>query len=229
MKPEAVRRSGPKFRAFRAWTLDGYRLRSANPAGGYWTAGINHAECRRSEYDRLTPLGHDKPPATVRPSHDAPHPRCRCGLYAWHEPHELTRFGGAGELVHGVVLMWGRIEVHGEGLRSEYAEPVLLAYGDEQTHKHVRRVQAIASELGLPAVELDDLEEAAKAFGEPVPEELRPHRTRPLEGDPRWVAPLAAGGLLLATAGMIGGLMQAQRRAATARAQSSPTPPSREP
>ena len=223
MRPGPVRRSGRKFRAFRAWTLDGYRLRSANPAGGHWTPGVNRAECRRSAYDRVVPMpamwaapGVPGPFERSGAAHRAPDPSCRCGLYAWHDPGRLLGFvGQRAELVYGVVLAWGRIEVHADGLRAEYAEPVILAYRETQTYRHVRRVQAIGSELGLPVVELDELEEAAMGFGEPVPPELRPKRIPAFEVDPRWGVPLAASGILLAAAGLVGGLRQAQRRATT--------------
>jgi len=218
LTPEPVRRAGAKFRAYRAWTLDGYRLRSANPAGGHWTAGVNRAECRRSTYDRVVPMPTLWPAPDLeeaRPTHRAPDPRCRCGLYAWHDPAQLTGFvGQRAELVYGAVLAWGRVEVHADGLRAEYAEPVVLAYRDDQTYRHVRRVQAIGSELGLPVVELGDLEREASSFGELVPAELRPKRFPPFEVDPRWGVPLAASGILLAAAGLVSGLRQAQRRAA---------------
>jgi hypothetical protein len=222
LTPDPVRRSGKKFRAYRAWTFDGYKLRSANPAGGHWTPGVNHAECRRSayEYSALVPntwaastgLNRVQP---SRSAHAAPHHRCHCGLYAWHDPARLPGASGfAAEYVYGAILAWGRIEVHGDGLRAEYAEPVLLAYDESQSYKHVRRVQAIGSELGLPVVEVDELEEASKAFGEPVPRELRPDRGQPFEVGPRLALALTAGGMLLASAGLAARVKQDQRRAA---------------
>ena len=233
MRPGPVKRSGKKFRAFRAWTLDGYRLRSANPAGGHWTPGVNRAQCRRSSYDRLIPMpamwattGVDGDPDVSDARHRAPEPKCRCGLYAWHEPDQLAGFvGQRGELVYGAIVAWGRIEVHSDGLRAEYAEPVVLAYRDSQSYAHVRRVQAIGAELDLPVVELSELAQAAEGFGEPVPAELRPERIPPFEVDPRWGVPLAASGLLLAAAGLLGGLKQAQRRASASAAGSSASYP----
>lgn len=222
MSPESARHTGKKFRGFRAWTLDGYRLRSANPAGGHWMAGVNHAECRRTAYDPvpLPPTIWGMPGFSSRSStaeHVAPDPDCRCGLYAWYEPRGLAGFGvGGAELVYGVVLAWGRVEAHLEGLRAEYAEPVVLAYTETQSYKHVRRVQAIGSELGLQVVELGELEAAAREYGQPVPMELRPKRIPGLELDARWAFPLAAGGLLVATVSVLEGLKKAQRRAAAA-------------
>lgn len=218
MSPEPIRRSGRKFRVFRAWTLDGYRLRSANPAGGHWSAGVNRAACRRPAYDPMPPLqalwaglADEGASATA---HRAPDPRCRCGLYGWYDADRLAGFPGFGaELVYGAVLAWGRLEAHADGLRAEYAEPAMLAYSESQSFRHVRRIQAIGSELELPVVELRELEQAAAAVGEAVPPELRPTREPPFDLDPRWAVPLAAGGLLVATAGLLGGIKQAQRRA----------------
>lgn len=229
MSSRPERHSGQKFRAFRAWTLDGYRLRSANPAGGHWVAGVNRAECRRATYVPPSPLQtflaapERDASAQHAGAHRAPDHRCRCGLYAWHETGRLAGFPhGDAELVYGAVLAWGRVEVHLDGLRSEYAEPVLLGFSESQSYRHVRRVQAIGSELGLPVVELAELEDAARAFGQPVPADLRPHRAAPFEVDPRWAVPLASG-VLVAAAGLVGGIRQAQRRAGTSAGQAGTT------
>ena len=223
MNPEPLRRSGPRFRGFRAWTLDGYRLRSANPAGGHWMAGVNQAECRRVAYLRAVPgAGPWSVPLGPRESHDAPGAGCACGLYAWHDVDRLpSPPGWETEWVYGGVLAWGRVEVHADGFRAQYAEPAVLAYSDEQTHRHVRRVQAIASELGLPAVELAELERTTDALGEAVPPELRPQGPTPAEVGARWALGLAAGGALLAAAGIISGSRQRRGPAATR----PPTPP----
>jgi hypothetical protein len=223
LTPDPVRRSGRRFLGYRAWTFDGYRLRSANPAGGHWVAGVNRAECRRLAYLRAMPGAVPWAPGlNARRDHTAPEPSCACGLYAWHDAGRLPRPPGwEAEWVYGAVLAWGTTEVHADGFRAELAEPVVLSYSDDQTHRHVRRVQAIASELGLPAVELERLEEAAAGLGEPVPEELRPHAPSPAEIGARWALGLAAGGALLAAAGIIGGARPRQRR------PSAPDPPSR--
>ena len=173
-------------------------------------AGVNRAECRRMAYLRAMPGAVPWGPGFApRRAHTAPEATCACGLYAWHDVTRLPRPPGwEAEWVYGAVLAWGTTEVHADGFRAEFAEPVVLAYSDDQTHRHVRRVQAIASELGLRAVELERLEEAAAELGEPVPEELRPHAPSPAEIGARWALGLAAGGALLAAAGIIGGARQ---------------------
>jgi hypothetical protein len=204
--------------------LDGYRLRSANPAGGHWMAGVNRAECRRAAYLRAMPGAVPWAPAlSPRRLHAAPAPTCACGFYAWHETGRLPQPPGwEAEWVYGAVLAWGRTEVHADGFRAEFAEPVVLAYSEEQTHRHVRRVQAIASELGLPAVELERLEKVAHAYGEAVPADLRPDGPSPAEIGARWAIGLAAGGALLAAAGIIGGTRPRQRRGPSAGAPRRP-------
>jgi hypothetical protein len=107
--------------------------------------------------------------------HDAPHPGCECGMYAWFEiggtRGKLN--SGGGLRVWGAVTAWGRIEVHADGFRAEYAEPVALAYSPRDPYEDVVRVQAVAGELGLPFVTLDDLPAEAGKYGQAVPDEMR--------------------------------------------------------
>lgn len=156
---------------YRAWKLDGHALRSFTMRDR-WDAEPKRAVC---QYGTFRVQG-DLPPTTSEgvvagdEAHPAPHPECMCGLYAAHcAPPEL----GAYE-VHGAVLAWGEIEVHPTGFRAEWAKPVVLAYASSQPYEHVTRLQAIAGELNLPCVELDQLEQTASVLGQPVAEELRP-------------------------------------------------------
>jgi hypothetical protein len=71
--------------------------------------------------------------ANRRSRHEAPVGPCTCGLYALHpwaiegSPHWRTP-GGEEELIAaGVIEAWGRVHVHGEGFRAQYARPVALA------------------------------------------------------------------------------------------------------
>ena len=54
----------------------------------------------------------------------------------------------------------------------------MLAYSKQQPRQSVRRIQALGSEMGLRVVELRALEAVARELGGPVPERLRPARTR---------------------------------------------------
>jgi hypothetical protein len=68
-----------------------------------------------------------------RSRHEAPFGPCTCGLYALHpwaisgSSHWCTP-GPEEELIAaGVIEAWGRVHVHGEGFRAQYARPVALA------------------------------------------------------------------------------------------------------
>jgi hypothetical protein len=176
---EPVHRAG-KALGFRRWTLDGYRLLSANAAlGKFWSIGINEAVCHFDEYRAL---GLRTPSRGGAPAgHTPPHPDCECGLYGWYDvptydgrfdPYRMAPIPNGH--VYGAVTAWGQIEAHPTGFRSQYAEAVMLAYDPEKSYAHVTRVQTIAEEMGLPCVELSELAERAAPFGEPIPEELRP-------------------------------------------------------
>jgi len=72
--------------------------------------------------------------ASQRPrrGHRAPARGCGCGLYAVHPHAAGTALGylrGGANLgaVAGIVEAWGRVEVHEDGFRAEYARPVAIA------------------------------------------------------------------------------------------------------
>lgn len=173
----SVTRTG-KALGFRSWKLSGYELRSANEAFGGWKIDEpTEAECmggQRPAWSMVASL----PPELQVPeqAHEAPHPDCECGLYALHAPEFMSRWHHDKPLmVHGAVLGWGRMEVHHEGWRAQYAQPVMLAFdGDRQPYNHCERVKAMGAELGLPVVEWPEFEAEARKLAEPVPEDLRP-------------------------------------------------------
>jgi hypothetical protein len=207
-----VTRTG-KALGFRSWKLDGYNLFSANAHFGGWKIDEpTEAVCYGGTEAQLTaaaaqlfsfgssPLA----PAKVQRAkpnrdHSAPHPGCGCGLYALHAPEFMSRWHQDEPLmVHGAVLGWGRMEVHREGWRAQYAQPVMLAFdGDRQPYNHCERVKAMGEELGLPVVEWVEFEAEARKLAEPVPTELRPLRT-PAEYDPfgSWMG-AARGGIVV--------------------------------
>jgi hypothetical protein len=175
-----LQRTG-KALGFRVWSLDGYRLLSANAAmKAYWDIGVNEAVCHFAQYQSLGYLAQRRgAPA----GHSAPHPDCECGLYAYYDvpiPQSLSLnslvYGHLGrtDRVYGAVTAWGPIEAHATGFRARYAEPVMLAYHPEQPYQHVIRVQALASEMGVECVELSELAQRAACFGEPIAPDLRP-------------------------------------------------------
>lgn len=182
-QPELIR-SQNKLIGYRGWTLDGYKLGSANRRqhGGYWTIGPNKAECRKTA--RATFLANGDAAAVPSDSeHDAPHPDCECGLYAYFDIHRENNPHNLKPDVWGAVVAWGRVEVHQSGFRAEYAEPVAFGYSPRDAYEDVRRIEAVAGELGLPFVTFDELEAEALKHGQLVTEEMRP--VPPLIAPPR--------------------------------------------
>lgn len=183
-----------KIIGYRGWTLDGYRLVSANARqhAGWWKIGPNKAECRLEQrIAYITQLGgpiaaqHLWQQVRSAGVHNAPHPNCECGLYAYfdvcreHNPHF---FATAKSFVWGAIAAWGHVEVHAGGFRAEYAEPIALGYDPGDPPEQVGKHRAIAEELGLPFVPFDELQAEAVKHGQLVPEDLRPEYTSPLPG-----------------------------------------------
>lgn len=166
-----------KVIGYRAWTLDGYRLKSGNAVqhGGYWEIGPNRAVCRIQQRARYLGARGDSLPGLTLPAHDAPHRECECGLYAWFKVNRKSGKlnAGGGLTVYGAVTAWGRMEVHADGFRAEYAEPVALAYSPRDPYEDLVKAETMAGELGLPLVTLDDLPAEAGKHGQDVPDELR--------------------------------------------------------
>lgn len=68
-------------------------------------------------------------------SHDAPDASCECGLYAHHPWSaygrcEIESCYHRSGFVLGFVFAWGKIEVHREGFRAEYAKPAAFLLAD---------------------------------------------------------------------------------------------------
>jgi hypothetical protein len=132
-----------------------------------WDGPVVHAKCYPANRTLLFGNGWlDEP-------HDAPHPDCKCGVYAYH------RLPGAGPIpdpgrAFGVVALWGRIEVHRDGMRAEHAAIKALGFWPELGGAHARRMGAIASALGVELVEHAGLPDVADEFGSPPPPALVP-------------------------------------------------------
>jgi hypothetical protein len=148
--------------AFRNWRV----FRDGEPAGQLssirfpliWSQREVRAECRRFE------LADD----LVAPRHAAPHADCGCGIGAYERPRAdfaATDFRG----VCGIVTLWGRIVVDDDWLRAEHARVEALATYSRWLGRQRDRVARIAGELGVDLVELEDLELAARSYGDPVP------------------------------------------------------------
>jgi len=140
---------------YRQWRLNEWGLTS--PFHDYaWEKGVNTALCAR------------------RPGHleHAPAHSCGCGLHAWYRP--APRLGHATPaLVGGAIAMWGDVELHPTGLRSQYACVVALVLPWIGTSKR-RRVTRVGELLEVEIVPLNALTVAAERYGKPVSDALVP-------------------------------------------------------
>jgi hypothetical protein len=107
--------------------------------------------------------------------HDAPHPKCRCGVYAWHRLPSPGPVPDPGR-VFGVAALWGRIEVHADGMRAEHAAIRALGLTSGLGEAHRRRMEAIAVRLSVALVDEAELPSAALAYGSELPASMLPER-----------------------------------------------------
>ena len=134
-----------------------------------WDEPVVHARCYPANRSLLFGRG------WVDEPHDAPHPDCRCGVYAWHalpSPGPVPDPGRA----FGVVVLWGRLEVHEDGIRAEHAAIRTLGFSPRLGAGYRRTMEAIAARLGVELVEEPNLPAAALRHGAPLPEALVPRR-----------------------------------------------------
>lgn len=115
-----------------------------------------------------------------------PEHACSCGIYAYYDPCPRTASAFTRDLVAGAVVMWGRVELHGTGLRAEYAQIVALELPLSPGPKR-RSVVEVADRLGVAAVAHRQLRAVAREQGVPLDRSLRPPRVRePVVGSWRW-------------------------------------------
>lgn len=96
--------------------------------------------------------------------HRAPAPGCECGVSAYLEPQlsfPTVDFRG----VTGIVTMWGRLEVHADHVRAEYARVEALAVYRHWSARQRTAVEAVASALGADLIDLREQAEAAELYG----------------------------------------------------------------
>lgn len=109
--------------------------------------------------------------AGAEPGHDAPDPSCDCGVSAYHEPQRrfsTVDFRG----VSGIVTLWGRIEVHDDRMRAEFARVEALALYSRWSARQRNAVTTVARQLGVELVDLREQAEAAAGYGAALPPEL---------------------------------------------------------
>ena len=151
---------------FRRWRLVGERLTSPFiPLR--WERRAAQARCYPANRSLLFGQGWLDSP------HDAPHPDCKCGIYAW---HALPSPGPVPDpdRVFGVISLWGRIEVHADGMRGQHAAIGALGVAPSMGSSQTARLRAIAGRLGVELVDEADLPLAAREHGSPLPRALVP-------------------------------------------------------
>jgi hypothetical protein len=133
--------------AFRTFRAMGARLRSPYRKV-FWDDRVLSAVCECSHGS----------------SHRAPSPGCNCGIYATFRPqYDFARIDYRG--VVGIVSVWGRIEVHRDGMRAEHARVEALSVYGRWHRRQKRAVSTIAKELGVELVALEELEWVAGRYG----------------------------------------------------------------
>ena len=132
-----------------------------------WDEPVVHARCYPANRSLLFGAGWLEAP------HDAPHPDCKCGVYAWHDPPQRGPIRDLRQ-AFGIVSVWGRVEVHVDGMRAEHVRVEALAYEPELGSAHRRTIERIAGDLGVATIPYQELPTAARALGSGVPAALRP-------------------------------------------------------
>jgi hypothetical protein len=151
---------------FRKWRLVGDHLTSPYiPLR--WDEPVIHARCFPANRTLLFGEGWLEEP------HQAPHPRCKCGVYAWHELPRRSPVPDP-DRAFGVVALWGRIEAHASGMRAEHAAIRALGLGSGLGRAYAHGMAAIADRLGVRLVAEAALSEAAHEHGAPLPPALLP-------------------------------------------------------
>ena len=103
---------------------------------------------------------------------------CACGFYAWYGPPPRGASAVTADLVAGAVVLWGRLELHPNGMRAENAMVVALALPFSRGAKR-RSVIAAAEALDVPAVPARKLKAAVLEHGDVIPHRMRPRSTTP--------------------------------------------------
>lgn len=152
---------------FRTWAVDedGWLLPfSLGAIAGPWRPGANRAVCHYAKW-----RGEGE-----REVHDAPHPRCMCGLYALADPRDARLPRRDPQQILGAVAAWGDLEVHRSGFRAEWAAVVALAppigLASAQRRRHERAAGRYEVELVPPAL----LQATGLRYAAPVPDGLLP-------------------------------------------------------
>ncbi|HEY2770921.1 MAG TPA: hypothetical protein VGI87_10145 [Solirubrobacteraceae bacterium] len=141
---------------FRQWRLVGGVLKSMFVAGD-WLEAEQRARCYAGRHDDA----------------EVPAKECSCGIYAYYDQVPRMASAGTRELVAGVVVLWGQIELHATGMRAEHARLVALELPISRGRKR-RDLVAAAERLSVAVVPHRRLRASAEDDGLPIGPELRP-------------------------------------------------------
>jgi hypothetical protein len=180
-----LRREPPVFSecviGYRRWMLTDWTL-VPNSIGDPWRPGINHARCRTHDPGYAGALWAQRHASIYIESNPEPHttpdPDCECGLYALHDL-DLIRGHEPETIVFiiGAVAAWGRLEVHWDGFRAEYAQIVALVppHGGS-TAGGWPGLEVLQRVYQVPFVTADRLQAEAERHGRSLPADARPPR-----------------------------------------------------
>jgi hypothetical protein len=152
--------------AFRTWRVAEGELTSPY-LPQRWGPGPVEARCVRGDPDRFRHAAD-----LLTAEHVSPHPACRCGIHAYLRPRSAVA-GIDFRRVLGIVVVWGLVELHPEGLRAQFAQVRALGASKSWSGRQWAEVEAIARRFGVPLLAEEALEAAAVEFGSPVPSALR--------------------------------------------------------
>lgn len=146
---------------FRTWELEGGVLKAA--CGEPWVNGApNEAFCTGTP--RNSPMG--------PPPHGQGH---HCGFNCFHDIQEQLYIWDNG--VFGAMVGWGRLQVHTDGFRCQFALPIGFMVHEKMQVGTLKALRVFAQEWELPLFEdPDDLVREAERYAEPIPLDWRPDK-----------------------------------------------------
>lgn len=111
-----------KALGYRTWHVDYDRnkefvLAPLHKKSKNWHQGINTAYCNASLIYGMHSSSEHSPCGRIG---------CRCGFNAWNKVEESLESGGTEKCIYGAISGWGKMQIHEDGWRSEYAEIIAL-------------------------------------------------------------------------------------------------------
>ena len=156
---------------FRVWRIDEMltepRLASPHRFAAWLPGAPLKAECKGELGPRALANPHQKQPGVAPPVET-----CTCGIYAYHDKDEMLE-AITSRLVGGVILAWGRLTIHQEGFRAEFARPLALCYPQLFVRSMAGSVTRVADVYRLPVLDASHIAVFAAEFGDtyrPPPE-----------------------------------------------------------